>query len=262
MTYSSFLVLFLIVPIVLFSALLRSNLTVKRWRALAALALIALTYTTPWDNYLVANGIWTYDPERVMGVTLGWVPLEEYGFFVLQPFLTGLVLFGLRDRMQSNLSEPSSGTARWSAAGACAGLWLLGTLLIVDAGPGTRYLGLILAWGSIPLGIQMAFGADLLRSAWRPAVTAWIGSSLYLIGADMVAIRQGIWTISPQTILGWNPVQGLVFEEAVFFFVTNALVVGGLSLLDDPRSIARLDLGHNARILRNPNQRTRRKSSR
>ena len=260
MTYSSFLALFLIVPIVLLWALLRSRLTARRYGALGALALIALTYTTPWDNYLVANGIWTYDPERVLGVTLGWVPVEEYAFFILQPIMTGLLLLGLRDRIQSNLTDPASVKARWSAAGACGLLGAVGMLLILDGGPATRYLGLTLAWGSIPLCIQMAFGADLLRAAWRPAVTTWIGASLYLITADVVAIRQGIWTISPQYTLGWDPVQGLVFEEVVFFLVTNALVVGGLSLLDDPRSIARLDLGRVVKSLINADQRARRRS--
>ena len=33
---------------------------------------LALVYTTPWDNYLVANRVWWYDPELVTGITLGW----------------------------------------------------------------------------------------------------------------------------------------------------------------------------------------------
>ena len=46
--------------------------------------LLALIYTTPWDNYLVANRVWWYDPALVTGITLAWVPLEEYAFFLLQ----------------------------------------------------------------------------------------------------------------------------------------------------------------------------------
>jgi lycopene cyclase domain-containing protein len=55
----------------------------------AVLALLALAYTTPWDNYLVYKGIWSYPPGRVMA-TIGWVPIEEYMFFVIQTALTSL----------------------------------------------------------------------------------------------------------------------------------------------------------------------------
>jgi lycopene cyclase domain-containing protein len=60
---------------------------------------IALVYTTPWDNYLVATNVWWYDPELVTGIVIGWVPIEEYTFFILQPILGGLWIFFLRNRM-------------------------------------------------------------------------------------------------------------------------------------------------------------------
>src|SRR5512135_3227079 len=65
------------------------------WAAPAAAAVLgvhvflAVVYTTPWDNYLVATRVWYYNPARVTGVTLGWVPIEEYTFFVVQTLLTG-----------------------------------------------------------------------------------------------------------------------------------------------------------------------------
>ena len=54
------------------------------------LVLIAVAYTTPWDNYLVATNVWWYDESLVTGLKLGWVPIEEYTFFVLQTLMTGL----------------------------------------------------------------------------------------------------------------------------------------------------------------------------
>jgi lycopene cyclase domain-containing protein len=56
---------------------------------------IAVVYTTPWDNYLVATGVWWYDPQLVTGLVLGWVPIEEYTFFIVQPILAGLWLLML-----------------------------------------------------------------------------------------------------------------------------------------------------------------------
>lgn len=90
MTYSLFLILFVILPTVVLFFLMRRTI---RWRhvgLLAILATIAVVYTTPWDNYLVATGVWYYDPKLVMGITLGYVPIEEYTFFILQTFMSGM----------------------------------------------------------------------------------------------------------------------------------------------------------------------------
>lgn len=57
---------------------------------MGVLALLALVYTAPWDNLIVLQGVWNYDPNRVLGVAIGVVPLEEYGFYVLQVVLTSL----------------------------------------------------------------------------------------------------------------------------------------------------------------------------
>ena len=52
--------------------------------SLPLIALVALIYTIPWDNYLVWRGIWGYGADRVVG-TIGYVPMEEYLFFILSP---------------------------------------------------------------------------------------------------------------------------------------------------------------------------------
>lgn len=96
MTYPLFLVLFLVIPIALLAFFLRREWRQAWWvRALIFTIIVALAYTTPWDNYLVATRVWAYDPARVWNIILGWVPLEEYLFFVFQTILTGLVVVGL-----------------------------------------------------------------------------------------------------------------------------------------------------------------------
>ena len=96
MTYPLFLLIYLIVPILILGVWLRREWLQTWWlRAAAFTILIALVYTTPWDNYLVATQVWYYDPARVWNIILGWVPLEEYLFFVLQTILTGLIVAGL-----------------------------------------------------------------------------------------------------------------------------------------------------------------------
>ncbi len=96
MTYPLFLMIFLVIPIALLALRLRAKMRARWWRAAVALTVvIALLYTTPWDNYLVASRVWYYDPARVWNVILGHVPLEEYLFFILQPILCGLITLAL-----------------------------------------------------------------------------------------------------------------------------------------------------------------------
>lgn len=110
MTYFGFLARFVVIPTLIIRWLIwRDNQKKKaipepltNWdaeKALIAHSVVALTYTTIWDNYLVATDVWGYDPELVTGIRIGWVPIEEYTFFVLQPLLTGSFLQYLMRRM-------------------------------------------------------------------------------------------------------------------------------------------------------------------
>ena len=89
-TYLQFLAVFLAVPIIALLLLLRREVRSLPWLAIAAICAIALIYTTPWDNLLILNGVWTYPRQRVLNIVFGVVPLEEYSFFVLQTILTSL----------------------------------------------------------------------------------------------------------------------------------------------------------------------------
>ncbi len=96
MTYPLFLLVYLVIPIALLTFLLRAKINAGWWRiALGLAVLAAVLYTAPWDNYLVATRVWSYDPARVWRIVLGYVPLEEYLFFVLQPVLAALITLGL-----------------------------------------------------------------------------------------------------------------------------------------------------------------------
>ena len=90
MTYFGFLALFLVPPILVLLAATRRMLRREHLLALGALMLIALLYTSPWDNYLVIRGVWTFDRDKIAGWFIWRVPLEEYIFYVLQVLLTGL----------------------------------------------------------------------------------------------------------------------------------------------------------------------------
>lgn len=98
MTYLEFLAIFLAPPIILLGALVRRQLTRPVQLALGVIILLALVYTTPWDDQLIAAGVWTYPPGRVLGLRAGRVPIEEICFYVLQVVLTSLVALAVLRR--------------------------------------------------------------------------------------------------------------------------------------------------------------------
>ncbi len=209
------------------------------WWALAAHVLIAFVYTTPWDNYLVYREVWGYPPGRVLA-TIGYVPIEEYAFFVIQTLGTGLALFALARVMgRQDHVDPGAAGTRVRAVGA---LLLLGAaaggVLAMTTDAGT-YFGLITAWALPVVALQWGFGGDLLLRRWRLVAAGVTLPTLYLWVADRLAIGWSIWWISPELTIGWRPL-GLPFEEALFFLVTNMLIVFGLVLALHPASMARL----------------------
>lgn len=213
--------------------------------SLPAVALIALVFTTPWDNYLVYRGVWWYGADRVLG-TIGYVPVEEYVFFVLQPLLTGLWTFTLllRDRSADIQRGPHVRAPQRALTGLAAlgdaRLLGAGVYLLAAAGgvfaltwPSGLYVGLILAWAAPVLAAQWFFCAgEVVR---RPRlIAAAVGvPTLWLWIADRIAIGAGIWSISPEATTGLH-LFGLPMEEATFFLVTNLLVVQGVLLFMAP----------------------------
>jgi len=249
MTYFGFLARFLLIPLAVMALLLwrdrerdfPANLrSLPGWGVVLLHVLIALVYTTPWDNYLVATHVWWYDPNLVTGMTMGWVPIEEYTFFVLQTLLTGMWLLWLAPRLPRAMTWRPTPTMRWIPLAALGLIWLtvLG-LLLTRVAPAT-YLSLILVWALPPIGLEVAFGGDILWRYHRLVAAAILMPSLYLVVADTLAIAAGTWTISSQQTLGLHLPGGLTLEEALFFLVTNTLIGLGITLFLAEESRARL----------------------
>jgi lycopene beta-cyclase len=247
MTYFGFLGLFLGIPIALLSVLtiydygrqkwLPSALLAWRpWTVLIAICVVAFVYTTPWDNYLVATSVWWYDINLVSGIIFGYVPIEEYTFFVVQPIMSGLLLLTLMRYIPTKPMRADQPKLRLWFTLAVGAVWLASVVLLVltfideQFKPGT-YLALELSWALIPVMIQTAFGADILWRHRLPVALTIVVSTLYLSAADAIAISSGTWTIDPAQSLNVYLGGVLPIEEFVFFLLTNVLCVFGITLV-------------------------------
>lgn len=232
MSYLEFHLVFLLPPIVLMAVTLPQSLEAiggrrAQW-ALPVIAAIALSYTTPWDNYLVAREVWWYGPDRVLA-TIGYVPLEEYLFFLLQPLLTGLFLFQYLAR-RSPTPLNVRGKSVWEGVTCFALLTMVGIGLLASDWDNGLYMGLVLAWAAPLLAGMWLYDGQTLW-AYRTTLFYTVGiPTLYLWIGDATAIASGIWTISSEFTTGLAPL-GLPIEEATFFLMTNLLVVKGILLL-------------------------------
>lgn len=201
---------------------------------ITTLAGIALIYTTPWDNYLVASGIWTYGTGRVAeSLLIGYVPVEEYMFFILQPIMTGsfFLLFAGRQPESVEVLKSSLKHGKVSLMGSAFFilLTLLGLACYWVFPERFTYFGLILSWACPVLAFQWVYGGGTLWNCRKLLLASVQAPTLYLWVVDGIAISWRIWEITPATSTQWK-LFSLPFEEALFFLLTNLLVVQGLIL--------------------------------
>ncbi len=243
MTYFGFLLRFLLLPILLFLAIAwwdhRKNRQTHGfrngravWTAIGIHVLLALLYTTPWDNYLVATGVWYYNPRLVTGIVIGYVPIEEYTFFVVETILSGLWWWFLARRLSPPRTafKPDRRLIYLSTT-VLAVLWLIFTYLFFFGGMEWTYLAIILFWALPPIILQFLFGADILWHYRRLVFWALFIPGLYLSLMDIVALTETTWSISPAQTTGILFFGILPLEEVLFFFITNVLITFGMTLL-------------------------------
>ena len=243
MTYFGFLLRFLVIPILIFLAIMywddkkykqiygfRNRRAV--WMGIAVHVLLAVVYTTPWDNYLVATGVWYYNPELVTGIVFGYVPIEEYTFFVLETILSGLWWWFLARRLLSPAIQfKASRISVYLSSSVFISIWLIFTVLFFSNNEPITYLSITLFWALPPIIIQLFFGADILWHYRKLVLLSILVPSTWLALMDIVALKETTWSISPSQTTGVLFFGILPLEEVVFFFVTNILITFGMTLL-------------------------------
>ena len=253
MTYFGFLIRFLFIPILIFLTItLWDNKNNKQvtgfrkaraaWGAIGIHVFLAVIYTTPWDNYLVATGVWYYNPKLVTGLVIGYVPIEEYTFFVVETILSGLWWWFLARRLapprfdfaiaplSAEEFKPNK-TLVYVSTCLLIFVWILFTYLFFFGNTKWTYLSITIFWALPAILPQLLFGADILWHYRKLVIWAILLPGTYLSLMDIVALRDTTWSISSAQTTGILFFGILPLEEVVFFFITNILIVFGMTLL-------------------------------
>ena len=90
-----------------------------------------------------------------------------------------------------------------------------------------------LGWSVPVIALQWAVGFKTLWRRRRTLVVALVVATAYLTCTDAVAIACGIWTLHRGRILGVY-LGNVPLEEAIFFFITNAMVTQSVLLVYRP----------------------------
>lgn len=94
MTYAGFLSLFLLLPLLILSLLLRWRLLDRQYlSATARLLLPVLLGMALWDHAAAVLGIWSWTPQQTWGPRLWLIPVEEYLFALLETLLLTMLVY-------------------------------------------------------------------------------------------------------------------------------------------------------------------------
>ena len=242
MTYFGFLLRFLVIPILILLAItIWDNKNKKPTHgfqngravltAIFVHVILAVVYTTPWDNYLVATGVWYYNPDLVAGFVIGYVPIEEYTFFVLETILSGLWWWFLARRLPEPAGFQPSKSKRIIAFIVLFIAWIVFTILFFNGNKSLTYLSITLFWAFPAIFPQLLYGADILWHHRNLILPGVVVPGTYLSLMDIVALSQSTWSISRDKTTGIQFFGILPLEEVIFFFVTNILIIFGMTLL-------------------------------
>jgi lycopene cyclase domain-containing protein len=254
-TFTGFLVQFIGLPLLFLAGLLlylqfraeRAPSLLGKWPVWAVIAghaAIVVLYTAPWDNYLIAAEIITYNPHAIQGLKLGLVPIEKYIFLASQPILLGglLTLLGrFRILAPRHLFVPA-GKLRAAGAGMILMLWLASLLLLLSGPEQSTFLGLTGLWGFLPLLGQFAFGGDILWHYRRLLVWTLFPVLAFLTIGDAIIFQAGLWMIHPERHLGFYLSGVLPVEEMVYYALACSIALFGVVLMIAPETRRRIGL--------------------
>ena len=236
MTYLRFHFLFN-APVLLLLVLLNlfGAWTLGEAKAFGLVLLAVMIFTTPWDNLAAKWGIWGF-PREKYSLKIGYLPVEEYAFFILQSvnvMLAVRALFHFFPGFQTS-QETVVGMGTLICLGLSVIPWAMITVQFLwlrkRFGSRVNY-ALHLSWFLPVIYLQWILGPFLFLDhvAMLAMITAVFG--IYYTLADIIAVRGGTWFFDEKQITGHKLGGILPWEEIAFFFLTSLLVAQSYLLL-------------------------------
>jgi lycopene cyclase domain-containing protein len=236
MTYFRFHLIFNL-PLLLALVALNAPAPWLHEEALApALVLFAVVvFTAPWDNLAAKWGIWGF-PREKYSLRIGYLPLEEYAFFVLQSVNVMLAVRASFHFFPNLLTgqETAPGWITYLCLGASVVPWAIVAAqfygLRRKAGPCVNY-AVHLAWFLPVIYAQWVLAPSLFWEHAGLLALVTVAFGVYYTLADLAAVRAGTWFFDEKQITGMKLAGLLPWEEVAFFFLTSLLVAQSYLLL-------------------------------
>ncbi len=236
MTYLRFHLIFNLPPLVLLAALTGPlPWFVEEFEAAGLVLLAVVIFTSPWDNLAAKWGIWGF-PREKYSMRIGYLPIEEYAFFLLQSLnvmLAVRALFHFVPNWQSGQGVLiGKDTLMYLGASIMPWLfiWFQLRWLRKRGGPCVNY-AIHLAWFLPVIYGQWVLAPFLFLSHAGLLATVTVFFGVYYTVADFVAVRAGTWFFDEKQITGVKLAGLLPWEEIAFFFITSLLVAQSYLLL-------------------------------
>jgi lycopene cyclase domain-containing protein len=97
-TYQRFLLASTVVPGVLLAVRFRASITRVRLWALLIMMFMVYSQTPFWDHHAIKQGFYAYDPERIWGLHVGLIPLEQFILYGTHTVCVALMMWAMLDR--------------------------------------------------------------------------------------------------------------------------------------------------------------------
>lgn len=182
----------------------------------------------------------------MLGPKIFDIPIEEIFFFVIQTYNT-TVLYLLLSKTTLHsvylVAEVKGKEAqKWKyiklAGQVVFGMSVKRGFDYVRSHGRQTYLGLILVWAAPFLFMLWSLAYQFLVNLPLTNTVLPIAlPTVYLWVVDTLALRRGTWVIQSATKTGWTLWPGLEIEEAIFFLLTNCLIIFGLVAFDNAIAI-------------------------
>ena len=186
------------------------------------IAVMAVIFSTVWDNIIASKGVWTFQASTMVG-TAGHIPYEEYFWFIDHTLIASvwtLSLWSTRKTRSLPPTDPAKGI-RIAGTAACLLLTIIGAVMVMF--DSTFFLGIILIFMLPVIGYLWWIGGHLFMQQLRELILGVSVVSIYVLILDSWAVREGVWAFSETYTTGIK-LMGVTLEQLGIYSLTTCLV--------------------------------------